>query len=195
MAMAERSREVRRGRDADATRDAILDAAGRAFTARGFDGVGVREIAAAAGCNAALVNRYFGGKETLFAEVMGKAVGIDALLDGPRAEFGVRLAAYLVGKGKAGRDFDPMLAGLRSATSDTALAVVRDVMEEEMTSKLARWLGGRRARERAALIVATMAGFDLMRSVVAASGLDRRRDKNLRALLAGAIQSYVDDDG
>ena len=191
--MDEGSKAARRGRDADATREAILDAAGRAFTVRGFDGVGVREIAAAAGCNAALVNRYFGSKETLFAEVMGKAVGIDALLEGPRADFGARLAAYLVGKDKTAGNFDPMLAGLRSATSETALAAVRDVMESEMASKLAGWLGGRGARERAALIVATMAGFDLMRSIVAASGLDRRRDKDLRTLLARAIQSYVDD--
>jgi hypothetical protein len=40
-----------------------------------------------------------------------------------------------------------------------------------------------------------MAGFDLMRSVVGASGLERRRDRELRALLARSIQSYVDDEG
>jgi AcrR family transcriptional regulator len=183
-----------RGRDAAATREAILEAAGRAFTARGFDGVGVREIAAAAGCNAALVNRYFGGKETLFAEVMARAVGIDALLDGPRGEFGTRLAGYLVAKEKATRTFDPMLAGLRSATGETAIGIVREVMEAQLSAKLARWLGGRRSRERAALIVGTMAGFDLMRSVVGAAGTERRRDRELAALLARAIQSYVDND-
>ena len=41
-------KDAGRGRDAAARREAILEAAGRAFTARGFDGVGVREIAAAA---------------------------------------------------------------------------------------------------------------------------------------------------
>jgi hypothetical protein len=87
-----------------------------------------------------------------------------------------------------------MLAGLRSATSETAIGIVRAAMEKGLSGKLARWLGGRRARERAALIVGTMAGFDLMRSVVGVSGLERRRDKELGALLARAIQSYVDDE-
>jgi hypothetical protein len=125
---------------------------------------------------------------------MARAVGIDALLDGPRDEFGTRLAAYLVAKDKAARTFDPMLAGLRSATSETAIGIVREAMEKGLSGKLERWLGGRRARERAALIVGTMAGFDLMRSVVGVSGLERRRDKELGALLARAIQSYVDDE-
>jgi AcrR family transcriptional regulator len=49
-----------RARNAAATRQAILQSALVAFTQHGYDGVGVREIARAAGVTAMLVNRYFG---------------------------------------------------------------------------------------------------------------------------------------
>ena len=43
-----------------ATRRAILDSARTAFVGSGYDGAGVREIAAGAGVTAMMVNRYFG---------------------------------------------------------------------------------------------------------------------------------------
>ena len=59
-----------RRRDAEATKEALLRAAGELFTARGFDRTSVREVAAAAGVDQALVFRYFGSKEELFAAVL-----------------------------------------------------------------------------------------------------------------------------
>src|ERR1700754_3812304 len=61
-------RMEKRPRNAAATRDAILRSAIDAFARHGYDGAGVREIAASAGVTAMLVNRYFGSKEQLFAE-------------------------------------------------------------------------------------------------------------------------------
>jgi AcrR family transcriptional regulator len=49
--------------------DRLLDAAEGLFCERGFDGTTIRDIAAAADCNIASVNYYFGGKENLYAEV------------------------------------------------------------------------------------------------------------------------------
>ena len=63
----------RRRRDAAATREAILQAATRRFTTEGYQRAGAREIAADAGVTAALVNRYFGSKVKLFAEVIEHA--------------------------------------------------------------------------------------------------------------------------
>jgi len=47
----------------------LLDAAEGLFCENGFAGTSVREIAAAAKCNLASVNYYFGGKEKLYVEV------------------------------------------------------------------------------------------------------------------------------
>ncbi len=50
-------------------RERLLDAAENLFSERGFDGTSIRDLAAAAGCNIASVNYYFGGKEKLYAEL------------------------------------------------------------------------------------------------------------------------------
>jgi AcrR family transcriptional regulator len=56
--------------DAAATREAILAAARELFAAHGVDGVSVRDIAAAAGVNHALVHRYFGAKSDMVAAIL-----------------------------------------------------------------------------------------------------------------------------
>lgn len=50
-------------------RDRLLDAAEQLFAERGFDGTSIRDLAAAAECNIASVNYYFGGKENLYVEI------------------------------------------------------------------------------------------------------------------------------
>lgn len=47
----------------------LLDAAEELFSDHGFAGTSVRDIAAAADCNVAAVNYYFGGKDKLYHEV------------------------------------------------------------------------------------------------------------------------------
>ena len=69
-----------RQRNAAMTRAAILSSARQAFARAGYDGVGVREIATGAGVTAMLVNRYFGSKEQLFAEVVADIVGQSVIL-------------------------------------------------------------------------------------------------------------------
>src|SRR5690606_40488611 len=49
---------------------AILDAARRLFTAHGYDGASMDQIAAAAGVSKLTVYSHYGDKETLFAEVV-----------------------------------------------------------------------------------------------------------------------------
>ncbi|MHC4772177.1 MAG: TetR/AcrR family transcriptional regulator [Planctomycetota bacterium] len=53
----------------DAVRGRLLDVAESLFCEKGFEGVSVRELTAAAGCNLAAVNYYFGGKDKLYAEM------------------------------------------------------------------------------------------------------------------------------
>lgn len=52
------------------TKQAILEAAGRQFAARGFRGTSVRDIAAQAGTTHGLIRHHFGGKEELWRAVV-----------------------------------------------------------------------------------------------------------------------------
>src|SRR5262245_14458380 len=57
------------GDEEDGTRDRILRTAERLFAERGFNGVSVRELAAAAQVNIASIGYHFGSKEGLLSEV------------------------------------------------------------------------------------------------------------------------------
>ncbi len=57
------------GSSTKGVRDRLLGTAEELFAERGFDGTSVRDLAAAAGCNIASVNYYFGGKENLYVEI------------------------------------------------------------------------------------------------------------------------------
>ena len=54
------------------TRTAILDAAERLFSVRGFAATTVKQIGAEADVNSALLYYYFADKETLYREVLGR---------------------------------------------------------------------------------------------------------------------------
>ncbi|HEY4164752.1 MAG TPA: helix-turn-helix domain-containing protein [Dongiaceae bacterium] len=60
-----------RRRDKEATKRALLEAAVEVFAARGFDGATTREVAAKAGVNEGLIQRYFGGKAGLLEAIVG----------------------------------------------------------------------------------------------------------------------------
>jgi len=63
---------IRKGRthNAKGAREAILNAAEKAFSERGFNGARIDDIAAAAGYNKGLIFRYFGDKLRLYLEVI-----------------------------------------------------------------------------------------------------------------------------
>ena len=57
-------------RDAERSRETLLDAAEALFSQRGYDGVSLSEIAAAAGLSRGTPNYFFGSKEQLYRNVL-----------------------------------------------------------------------------------------------------------------------------
>ena len=55
------------------------------FATSGYDGAFLRDIAADAGADAALINRYFGGKDGLFAAALKDSIAPDAISQWDRA--------------------------------------------------------------------------------------------------------------
>ena len=60
-----------------------MEAAGRLFAARGFDGVSTRELARAAKVNISAITYYFGGKDGLYHAVLRQLIGETAPLFDP----------------------------------------------------------------------------------------------------------------
>jgi len=181
---------------ADRTRTAILTAARAQFTETGYDGSGLRAIAARAGANVALISRYFGSKDGLFLAAIGPHLGLGLILDGPMACFGERAASVM--EMKVARRFDPMLALLRAAGSPACTPALSQAVRAQVIAPLAARLDGANTHQRAMMIFATLAGYDLSVSLL---GLDAdavnddpagRRSTRM-ALLADSLQNIVDD--
>jgi len=159
-------------RNAAATREAILRSAGSAFTRSGYDGAGLREIARAAGVTAMMVNRYFGSKEQLFAEVVDLAFAPRTILVEDGAGLAHGAAAALVARtAPEAEHLDPFLLMLRSASNPRAAEILRAGIERHVGSHVAAQVTGAAAGERSELLLSVIAGIWLMRKVIATPAL------------------------
>src|SRR6266853_5974457 len=162
------SDQPKRPRNAAATREAILQSALAAFSRHGYDGIGVREIAQAAGVTAVLVNRYFGSKEELFAAVVETAfAGRASIFEGDSSLLAQRLTADVVTKCEKDAEWiNVFFLLLRAAPNPRAAEILRDSIARHFERPLKALLRGPRARERAAMILAVIAGLSLFRQVI-----------------------------
>jgi AcrR family transcriptional regulator len=183
----------RRRRDAAATRQAILEAATRRFAAQGYERAGVREIAADAGVTAALVNRYFGSKERLFAEVIERALDMGNLLEGRRGELADHLARLMVygREDSLDRVYTPLLLLLRSAAEPGAVKVFRRDLNRTELPLLAEQIGGDDAPVRAVMVMAQLTGFAIMYHVLRPKAFADARGEELVALLSRTLAACV----
>ena len=179
-----------RFRNAAATRQAILEAAKTCFMHEGYEQVGVREIAARAGVDPALVNRYFGSKVGLFSEAVASKFDLSHLLDGDRANLGERLARYVLQKQSTGADYDPLVALLRSSSSDVCSGMLRNAILEGFVRPLAARLEGPDALSRAELVGSTLLGLLVHRTVI--GGAEAADNERMLALVAPALQTFID---
>ena len=184
-----------RHRNAASTREAILSAALTRFMLDGYDHAGLRAIAADAGVDPALICRYFGGKEPLFAEVLA-GTGRDPmeLISGDRATFGRRVAEAMLAPTEVRPDRLAFVQlAIRSSASPVASKLVRERVESQFIVPFTAWLGEERAAEKAWLAGSIMMGVAAMLAIgcgppstsSAVGMLDR---------LARTLQRVVDDD-
>lgn len=181
-----------RKRSAPATRQAILDAAKYCFSTEGYDHVGVREIAARAGVDPALINRYFGSKEGLFSEAIGSKFDLRHLAGDDLDSLGETMLRSLFKKKDVhgAEDHDPLRALLRSYSSEVAREKLRAAMIHGFVEPLASRLSGPAARERAELVGATLLGMLVYRAIAGPLGEDER--ERVIAGTAPYIQSIID---
>lgn len=196
--MKQRSKQPR-PRNASATREAILTSARRAFAESGYNGAGVREIAEGAGVTAMLVNRYFGSKEELFAEVSAQTMATPTILTREILESptpGEDIAAALVGLTDAGATpLDGFLIMHRSGSSKRAAEIGREQIEKHHHKTMTNALSGPLAAQRAALVLSLVAGVQMMRQMIALPALADAKPKALVKLLAPLFQKLIDGDG
>lgn len=187
-----------RRRNAPATRKAILASACRAFARAGYDGVGVREIAKGAGVTPMMINRYFGSKEQLFAEVAAETMATPTILTqeiltSPTP--GEDIAAALIELTKTGATpLDGFLIMLHSASSKRAARIGRRQIESHHQKVMTAALSGALAPQRAALVLSLIAGFQVMRQMIGLSALAETEPKALVKILGPMFQQLVEGE-
>ncbi len=144
-------------RPAALTRAAILDAATALFSERGYAATGVRDIAAAAETDPALVIRHFGSKELLFLETMRLDLQEHPLFDAPLEELPRRLAEFVVDLDEPHRGVVVALVGARS--EPRIARRLRETHEQAFVVPLLARLSGQDAELRARLAAVLVGGL------------------------------------
>jgi AcrR family transcriptional regulator len=125
---------VTRPRNASQTRADILSAARRRFGAEGYERTTLRAVAADVGVDAALVIRYFGSKQDLFAAAADFSIDLPDMSGvDPDEVAGILLPRFFA----AWEEDETFLALLRAAmTSPVAADTLRRVFAQQVAPKL-----------------------------------------------------------
>lgn len=174
------------------SRAKILNAARIAFTRAGYDTVGVREIAAAAGVDPAMLPRLFGSKEALFREIADHAFSLEPAFVGPIEALGAEVARHLTQPIDQNVDpdaFDEFAFLLRSVGSPVAAPILSAALQESFIRPLGERMSNSDAEARAALITAYVLGFAVLRVGLASKVLVDGGGEAVSDRLAEAIQA------
>jgi len=161
-----------RRRDAAATRAALLAAARTLMAQHGVEGTSTRDVAALAGVNQALVYRYFGSKEKLFAEaVSASTVTPDELVTStPLTELPRVLLDRVLDLAEI-RESGDLAALVTAANDETVRVVIRTRIETAFSTQLAARLTGPDAALRAELLAAIIVGVGFLRHKIGSKAM------------------------
>jgi AcrR family transcriptional regulator len=153
------------------TRNVILATARHMFADAGFDKTSVRELAAAAGVDPAMIRHYFGSKAELFRATMGWPFEPDELaariLGGEPREIGERLTRFFFEVWEQPDSRAPLLAILRgAATHEESATLVRQFIQGQLYSRMAAGLPRPDAELRIDLAMSQLLGIAYLRHIL-----------------------------
>ena len=195
MSKPRKKRTKVRPRNAAATREAILGSALRAFAEKGYDGVGLREIAEGIGVTAMLVHHYFGSKQQLFSEVVARTVATPSIFTQENIASAnpseVLATTLLKATDPEQEPLDGFLIFLHSASTRRAAKITREQIEQHQHKALAAVVRGDHADARAALVLAVIAGVQIMRQLIGLAPLAKADPKVLEKLIAPVLRQLM----
>jgi len=180
-------------RRSDATKAAILAAAREQFAAAGYQAATIRSIAAAAGIDPAMVMRYFGNKEGLFAQAAEFDLQLPDLTALPKRDIGVALVQHFLQRWEGD---ETLMALLRAAvTNEAAAARLQSIFATQMAPLVARLSGEGRAAAapRAGLIATQILGLALCRYILRLPPVVGLKPAEIVRRVGATVQSYLFD--
>ena len=185
-----------RKRDAGKTRAAILGAAAILFAEQGYQQTTVRAIAAEAGCNPALISRYFGGKAPLYAMVVGEKMPrhrtiTSEVRTGARARELVQRQLDLAHQMTYEEHRERVSIMLRSVGPGVSGEAIRQLLDQLLAAPFGQHVDGPDAGLRAGLLFVQLFGLSLVRDMVGLPQLTEASDAKILWYFAPAIHQLL----
>ncbi len=181
------------------TREAILAAARERFSEVGYDRTRLRDVAAGAGVDVALVHYHFQSKDGLFAAALEMPVSLPELMAGVLAEgelddFAARFLRRILEVWDDDRVAPALVAMVRSAMSHEPSAVaLRGFVRTELLDRIAQRLDAPDADERSVLFGSQLLGLLMYRHVLKVEPLASMDPETVVASMAPSMQRYLTD--
>lgn len=181
----------------------ILDAARDVFASRGFEAATVRQIAAVADVDPALVHHYFRTKEALFREVVSLPFDPDSIVpqvlrEGPDA-VPERLVRTFLGVWSGPVTGPAMASVVRTALAQPVTGrLVRDFFTTQIVGYVVKGLGDRvdpaEVPLRVSLVASQMFGLGVTRYILELGPLVNLGDDALVQAVAPTVRRYLFGD-
>jgi AcrR family transcriptional regulator len=180
-------------RRSDPTRAAILTAARNRFAADGYERATIRAIAADAGIDPAMVVRYYGNKEKLFAAAATFDLRLPDLAETSETGYGEALVRHFLYRWEADGTF---VALLRAAvTNEAARDRMRDVFAAQVGPLIATLSPTPdEVPVRASLVASQMLGLALCRYVLTLGPIAAMPADELTGWIGPTVQRYLTTD-
>jgi AcrR family transcriptional regulator len=178
------------------TRQKLLDTARRMFADAGYDKTSVRDIAASAAVDPALIRHYFGTKAELFRATMGwpfepAQIATEVTAAG-RDKIGARLTRVFFEAWEQPDSRAPLLAILRgAATHEESAALVRQFIQGQLYQRMAAELPGPDAELRIDLAMAQLLGIAYLRYVLRVEPMASAPMEDLVARVTPVIEAHM----
>jgi AcrR family transcriptional regulator len=179
---------------AQRTKAAILEAAQQMFAAQGYERATIREIAARAAIDPAMVIRYFGSKEGLFARATAFDLNLPNLAGVAKPEIGTTLVAHFLEVWEGSLSNGRLVSLLRAAASnEDAANAVRAIFGGQVVPMLARVVPPAELPLRAGLVATQIMGLAITRYILKVPPVVAMDRAQIVRLLGPVMQRYVVD--
>ena len=175
----------------DATKTNILTAARAQFASAGYEGTTIRSVAAAAGIDPALVIRYFGNKEGLFAAAAEFDLRLPDFTEVPRSALGEALISHFIDRWE---EDETLIALLRAASTNEAAAQRMQALFATQVAPVVMGLTGlprAQAATRAGLVSSQVLGLALCRYVLALPPVVALKRAEMVERVGATLQAYL----
>ena len=179
-------------RKSERTRDAILKAAQALFAELGYDRATVRDIAARAAIDPAMVIRYFGSKDALFARATVFDLALPDLSRTEPAQLGEALIRHFLAVWEGPSSNGSLTILLRAAASNAEAAdKTRAVFAGQVLPMLAQVADRAELPVRAGLISSQLLGLALCRYVLKVPPVVAMPPEQIVANVGPVLQGYI----